>query len=556
MPPRLFFPFASLALVSLTAPVASPSQPAPASSGTARPRLVLVVAVDQMRADYLERFRPLFTGGLKRLAESGAVFTNAMYRHACNETGPGHSVLLSGRSPRSSGIVGNVWYDRTLRQRVNVVDDPAVRLVGSNRGRAASPAYFNAFTVGDVLKVSSPASRVVGVSFKDRSAILPAGRRADGAYWYQTTDGRFVTSSWYTERAPGWLDAWNARRPADAYASRSWERLLTDTASYLRFAGEDAIDGEFDRKDVVFPHAIRGVPPAFEFYDNLRRTPFADELLLDFAGAAMKGHDLGRDDATDILTVSFSATDVIGHSYGPDSQEQMDNLLRLDRTLGRLFDEAERRAGKGRVLVVLSADHGVMPLVELLKARGVDARRADSAELYQPVEKALAARFPGAVGLVADPDPMEFVLDREAITRQGLNFEDVEATIREALLGTGLVEAVYTQAQLMGAPAPGDPFFDRHQRAFFASRSGDLVARIRKHVYLGGYVGGTGHGSPHDYDRHVPIVFMGPGIKPGPHDVETGPEDIAWALGRMLGLDYPKQDSVTDLLPYLDSPRK
>ena len=556
MPPRLFFPFASLALVSLTAPVASPSQPAPASSGTARPRLVLVVAVDQMRADYLERFRPLFTGGLKRLAESGAVFTNAMYRHACNETGPGHSVLLSGRSPRSSGIVGNVWYDRTLRQRVNVVDDPAVRLVGSNRGRAASPAYFNAFTVGDVLKVSSPASRVVGVSFKDRSAILPAGRRADGAYWYQTTDGRFVTSSWYTERAPGWLDAWNARRPADAYASRSWERLLTDTASYLRFAGEDAIDGEFDRKDVVFPHAIRGVPPAFEFYDNLRRTPFADELLLDFAGAAMKGHDLGRDDATDILTVSFSATDVIGHSYGPDSQEQMDNLLRLDRTLGRLFDEAERRAGKGRVLVVLSADHGVMPLVELLKARGVEARRADSAELYQPVEKALAARFPGAVGLVADPDPMEFVLDREAITRQGLNFEDVEATIREALLGTGLVEAVYTQAQLMGAPAPGDPFFDRHQRAFFASRSGDLVARIRKHVYLGGYVGGTGHGSPHDYDRHVPIVFMGPGIKPGPHDVETGPEDIAWALGRMLGLDYPKQDSVTDLLPYLDSPRK
>jgi hypothetical protein len=230
----------------------------------------------------------------------------------------------------------------------------------------------------------------------------------------------------------------------------------------------------------------------------------------------------------------------------------MDNLLRLDRTLGSLLDEAERRAGKGRVLVVLSADHGVMPLVEVLKARGVDARRADSAELYQPVEKALAARFPGATGLVADPDPMEFVLDREAITRQGLRFEDVETTIREALLATGLVEAVYTQAQLVGAPPADDPFFDRHQRAFFASRSGDLVARIKKHVYLGGYVGGTGHGSPHDYDRHVPIVFMGPGIKAGPRDVETGPEDIAWALGRLLGLPYPQQDSVTDLLPYLE----
>jgi predicted AlkP superfamily pyrophosphatase or phosphodiesterase len=403
-----------------------------------------------------------------------------------------------------------------------------------------------------MLKASSPLSRVVGVSFKDRAAILPAGRRADGAYWYQTIDGRFVTSSWYAEQAPGWLESWNARKLADAHAGRVWERLLPDAASYRRFAGEDATEGEFDRKDVVFPHAIRGVPPASEFYDNLRRTPFADEILLDFAAAAMKGHDLGRDEATDILSVSFSACDVIGHSYGPDSQEQMDNLLRLDRTLGRLFDEAERRSGKGRVLVVLSADHGVMPLVELLKARGVDARRADSAELYQPVEKVLAARFPGAVGLVADPDPMEFVLDREAITRQGLRFEEVETTIREALLATGLVEAVYTQAQLVAAPPADDPFFDRHQRAFFASRSGDLVARIKKHVYLGGYVGGTGHGSPHDYDRHVPIVFMGPGIAPGPRDVATGPEDIAWALGRLLGLPYPQQDSVTDLLPYLD----
>jgi hypothetical protein len=242
---------------------------------------------------------------------------------------------------------------------------------------------------------------------------------------------------------------------------------------------------------------------------------------------------------------------VIGHGYGPDSQEQMDNLLRLDRTLGRLMDAAEGRAGKGRVLFVLSADHGGMPLVEALKAKGIDARRADPAELYQPVERALQARFPGKTGLIADPDPMEFVLDREAIARQGLGFEEVEATIRDALLGTGLVEAVYTQAQLVGARPGDDPFFDLHQRAFFASRSGDLVARIRKYVYLGGYVGGTGHGTPHDYDRHVPIVFMGPGIRPGPRDVETGPEDIAWALGRLLGLDYPQQDSVTDLLPLL-----
>jgi predicted AlkP superfamily pyrophosphatase or phosphodiesterase len=516
-----------------------------------RPRLVLFIVVDQMRADYLERFRPLFTAGLKRLVDEGAWFTNARYRHACTETGPGHSVLLSGRSPRSSGIVGNQWYDRTLRRRVNVVDDPAVRLVGSERGRASSPAYFNAFTVGDLLKASSPDSKVVGVSFKDRGAILPAGRRADAAYWYQSTDGRFVTSSWYVQRAPGWLERWNERRLADSYAGQVWNRLLPDVASYERYAGPDAVLGEFDNKDIVFPHALRGTPPAIEFYDGLRRSPFADELLLEFAIAAMSGHDLGSDDATDLLTVSFSATDVIGHTYGPDSQEQMDNLLRLDLTIGRLIEAAERRAGRGRLLVVLSADHGSMPLVEVLKKRGIDARRADSAELLRPVEQALATRFPGKTGLVADADPLEYVLDNEAIARQGLKREDVEAAIRDALLSTGLVEAVYTQAQLSGPRPADDRYFDLHQRAFYAPRSGDLVARIRKYVYLGGYVGGTGHGTPHEYDRHVPIVFMGPGVRPGPRDADSGPEDIAWALGRLLGLDYPQQDSVTDLLPLL-----
>lgn len=561
MTSRTYAPIAlALALLGATRPQAPAPTPAPAApasdpelvaAAASRPRLVVFIAVDQMRADYLDRFRPLFSAGLKRLVEQGAVFTNAFYRHACTETGPGHSVLMSGRSPRSSGIVGNMWYDRTLRQRVNVVDDPAVRLVGSNRGRAASPAYFNAFTVGDLLKAVSPGSKVVGVSFKDRAAILPAGRRADAAYWYQAIDGRFVTSTWYADQPPGWLDRWNERKVADGYAGHVWDRLLADPAAYLRYAGADAVDGEFDSHDNVFPHAMRGAPPSVEYYDNLRRTPFADEMLLDFALAAMKGHDLGSDDLTDVLTVSFSATDVIGHTYGPDSQEEMDNLLRLDRTLGRLIDAAEKRAGAGRVLFVLSADHGAMPLVEVLKSRGVDARRADAAELSRPVEEALAARFPGKTGLIADADPMEYVLDQERISSQGLKREDVEQTIRQALLSTGLVEAVYTRAELMGPRRADDPFFDRHQRAFYASRSGDLVARIRKYVYLGGYVGGTGHGTPHDYDRHVPIVFMGPRIRPGRRDVETGPEDIAWALGRLLGLDYPQQDSVTDLVPLL-----
>ena len=546
MPTRLVSP---LALLSFLA-VAGAARAEPAPSPPPPPRLVVVVSVDQMRADYLERFRPLFTSGLKTIAGQGAVFTNARFRHACTETGPGHSVLLSGRSPRSSGIVGNAWYDRTLRTSVNVVSDPTVRVLGG-AGRTASPWYFNGFTVGDMLKTRSPASKVVGVSFKDRAAILMAGRHADGAYWYETPGGHFVTSTWYMPEAPGWLERWNARHVADGFAGRAWEKLLPDPATYIRLAGEDDVKGEWDGATTVFPHRVRNAPPAWEFYDDLRRTPFADEVLFDFAAAAMKGHDLGTDEATDVLAVGFSACDVIGHTYGPDSQEQMDNFLRLDRTLGRLLEEAERRAGKGRVLVVLTADHGVMPLVEVLQARGIDARRASAEDVRGPVAKALARRFPGATDLLADADPLEYVLDREAIARQGLEVGDVLGTIREALLATGLIDAVYTQAQLVGARPAGDPFFDLHQRAFFAPRSGDVIARVKEHVYLGGYVGGTGHGSPYDYDRHVPIVFLGPGITPGPRDVETGPEDIAWALGRLLGLPYPQQDSVTDLLPLL-----
>lgn len=507
-----------------------------------RPRLVLVLSIDQMRYDYLERFRPLFKGGLKTLVGDGAVFTNARYRHACTETGPGHSVILSGRSPSHSGIVANSWYDALTRASVNVVDDPMQSPVGGE-GRGASPVNFIGFTLGDALKKASPTSRVVGVSLKDRAAILMAGRRADAAYWYETRGGRFITSTYYTKTAPAWLEAWNAKRLADGYAGRPWTRLLPDTSLYEKYAGPDAVEGEFDRKDTVFPHSVHGAPPSRDYYDDLRRSPAADEMVLDAALAAMDAHDLGRRGATDLMAVGFSGTDVIGHTYGPDSQEQMDQILRLDVLLGRLFQEIDRRVGAGRTLVVLTADHGVMPLVEVLKARGVDARRAKPAELQGPVDAALAERFPGAKGIVALYDAPHFYLDLEAMARQRIPQEAVEATIAGALESTGLVEAVYTRRQMLReAPADG-PDVDLFRNAFFEPRSPQILVETRPYVYLDNYPGGTGHGTPHDYDRHVPIVFRGPGVKPGSYEGECGPEDIAATLGRLIGVDYPLQDA-------------
>jgi predicted AlkP superfamily pyrophosphatase or phosphodiesterase len=529
-------------LTVLAAALALRAWPARAEADPVKARLVLFVSVDQMRYDYLTRFAPLYKAGLRRLLDRGAVFSNALYRHANTETGPGHSVLLSGRSPLHSGIVANTWYDALLKKDVNVVEDPAVSPVGGS-GYGASPASFDGFTLGDMLKRRTPGSRVVGISLKDRSAILMAGPRADAAYWFDTGSGSFVTSTYYTKALPDWLTRWNARRLADAEKWRTWSRLLADEALYRQYAGPDDVKGEWDGVDTVFPHRVRGAPPAPAFYDDLRRTPFGDEILLDAALAAIGGHDLGADDDTDVLAVGFSSSDVIGHTYGPDSQEVMDEYLRLDVTLGRLFDEVDRRVGADRVIVGLSADHGVMPLVENLQAKGVPARRVKADEILVPVTRALDARFGAPNGLVARALVPDFYLDLDAIAARHLARHDVEAVIRQALMDTGLVQQVYTQDDLLGAPPAGDPYFPMMRRSFFQPRSPHVTVLLKQWEHLSDRPGGTGHGTPYEYDRHVPVVFAGPGVTAGTYAAACGPEDIAPTLAALLRVDYPRQDA-------------
>jgi len=516
----------------------------------AQPKLVLVLSIDQMRFDYLTRFAPLYKGGFKRLLDRGAVFSDANYRHSSTETGPGHSVILSGRHPSHSGIVANDWYDSYLQKFVNVVDDPVQSPVGG-AGRSASPANALSFTVGDVLKAGNLQSRVVGVSLKDRAAILMAGRRGDAAYWYETAGGDFITSTYYTREVPGWLAKWNGRHVADSYAAQSWTRLLPDVKVYERYAGPDNIEGEWDRKDTVFPHAIRGKPPDRVYYDDLRRTPFADEMTLAVALEAMKAHKLGEDAITDVLAIGFSATDVIGHTYGPDSQEEMDQLLRLDLVLQKLFKEIDTRVGLDNTVVVLSADHGALPLVENLQAKGIDAKRVTPDVLQSAVYEALARKFPGVENLAVFSLP-DFYLNEDTMRRHQLNRKEVEDTAIAALLGTGVVERVYTHDDLMKTTPSADPFLPFFRNAFYAPRSPQLSVLLKRYVYVNNAVGGTGHGTPYDYDRHVPIVFMGGGVKPGTYKEPCGPEDIAPTLALMLGLELPKEQDariLNEMLP-------
>lgn len=510
----------------------------------ASPRLVLVLAIDQMRYDYLTRFGPLFTGGLKTLMDRGAVFSNARYRHANCETGPGHSVLLSGSNALHTGIIANGWYDEKLGRTVNVVDDPVVKPLGGE-GRGASPAHFIGFTLGDMLKERSPESKVVGVSVKDRSAVLMAGPRGDAAYWYEGAQGRFITSTYYMSSAPAWLDALNARSVPDSYVRKSWTRLLPDPAVYQKLAGEDRVETEADLNDTTFPHVLYGPAGAPRFYEAFKRTPFADQLTLDVALTAMKEHDLGTDDATDILAIGLSASDIIGHAFGPDSHEIMDQMLRLDRMLGGLFDAVQARVGLDRTIIVLSADHSVMPLVETLQKAGLPAKRVPPADLRAAGMTALEKRFPGKKDLVAAYVAPDFYLNLESIARQGLHRKDVEQALGDALLATGTVEKIYTASSFAGDPPPADedPYFDAVRRSYFAPRSPHVIVRLKEFMYLTSYPGGTGHGSPYEYDRHVPLIFMGAAIKPGLYDQDSGPEDIATTLGVLVGIDYPLFDA-------------
>jgi arylsulfatase A-like enzyme len=502
------------------------------------PRLVLVISVDQMRFDYLVRFGPLYKGGFRRLLDQGAIFRKAMVRHANTDTGPGHAVILSGRHPARTGIVADRWYDASTKKVIHLVDDPKQKAL-AGRGGGYSPLNFIGGSLGDTLKERFPRSRVVAVSLRERCAILMAGHRGDAAYWYEPAGGNFITSTYYMSQPPEWLETWNRQPFPDRYAGQAWNRLLANEKIYEKYAGKDDGESEWDRRDIRFPHHIRGTPPESRFYDDFRRTPFADEMTLDLALEAFKEHQLGKDEAVDIFAIGFAATDVIGHTYGPQSQEVMDQLLRLDRILDKLLQEVDKSVGLGRTIVVLTANHGVLPLVEVLQQKGLDARRASPADLEAAVHKELRTRFPGMDGLIAQYLAPNFYLDETVMGNYRLRRGDVEAAVTKALLSTDLVAAVYTNSQMLSRNQSKDPYVELFRNSFHEARSPDLIVRLKRYTYLNDRIGGTGHGSPYEYDRHVPVAFMGARIKPGKYDSPCGLEDIAPTLARLLGFDYP-----------------
>ncbi|HET9526980.1 MAG TPA: alkaline phosphatase family protein [Pyrinomonadaceae bacterium] len=528
-----------------------------------RPRLVLLIVVDQFRYDYLERFGDLFApNGLRRLMRDGASWTQSNYDHFPTYTAPGHGTMMTGAYPAETGIIANEWPDRTTGKKVTSVSDASVKLLGGRAGdTGSSPRRLMSSTVGDELRlITNDRSKVIGVSIKDRSAILPAGRHANAAYWFSITSGTMVSSTYYFDQLPAWVTTFNNPRPADQYFGKKWERLLAES-EYVKRAGPDsppweAVSASGDTN--AFPHTITGgaTTPGPAFYGAFDHSPFSNELILTFAQQAISNEQLGQDEDTDVLTVSFSGNDYVGHRYGPYSQEAMDVTLRTDRQIATLLDFVQSKVGLANTLVAFTADHGVSPIPEHAAAIGLGGARVKTTDLLAAIRSGIKARY-NADGKSPDPT-VDYIykfddsglardgfmngnvyFNYDALERDKVNAEELAQVVGRAALAVPGVARYFTRAQLLrGATSITDPIERRVLHGFHPSRSGDVVLIAEPFKYLGDTLAAT-HGSPYSYDTNVPTIIMGTGVVAGRYFEPATPADIAPTLCALLGLTPP-----------------
>jgi len=487
-------------------------------AGAAAPKLVLAIVIDQFRYDYLLRFRADYHSGLARLLDDGAVFTDARYIHAATVTAVGHSTFLSGATPSVSGIISNEWFDRESGRTVTSVSDLATKLVGGTPvATGSSPQRLLVSTVGDELKIHRKDSKVISVSIKDRSAILPGGHMADGAYWFDNDANAWVTSTYYRDTLPGWVQQLNKEQPTSRYLGAKW----------LPFDAKD-------HSGKPFCTMVAGTDE--RFCGSIEATPWGNEMIEEFAERALAEENLGHHATTDLLAVSFSSNDYVGHAVGPDDPAVRDISIRTDRLLGKLFDEVDRRVGKGNTLVILTADHGVAPVPEINEARKMPGGRLSAAAVSQKINDALVARFGPGKWLLANAGEMIY-LNLDLVHAQKLNEAEVERTAADAALQQKHIARVYTRDQLQSGAVQQDEISRAFSLGFYGSRSGDIYI-LQEPYYLFGTTG-TSHGTPYGYDNHVPVIFLGPGIKRGQYSRRVAVNDIAPTLAAILEIEPP-----------------
>jgi predicted AlkP superfamily pyrophosphatase or phosphodiesterase len=488
-------------------------------------RLILLIAVDQFGSAEFERLEPFFTDGFRTLIDRGVVYPRARHEHALTETGPGHATISTGRYPRHHGAVTNWWVED---------GEPDLIWVSEDTEYSKSPRRLQVATLGDWMKKSHPQSKVFAAAGKARAAILLGGHKADAAFWYEEQEGHFETSTYYQE--PQWFTAFSETRWLDRFHGMVWEPLPLAPEVLEQL---EIVDYDWGPLKPKFPHSLGGLRPApvENFYDDAWSTPWLDEYLGVLAAEIIQQEDLGGDEAPDLLALSFSAPDYIGHGFGTQSREYVDALLRLDQTLGKLLDLVDERVGLDHVAIALTADHGVVEAPEIRQLRGEPAHRVNwqDVQCVQQSDRQLAEKYDVErwmiVGSVLAPGLPE---------QTGRSRAELEEEMAELIENCPRVEEVWTRTELLAAQAGG---VDRESNeelwlfanSYYPGRSADLMIRFEEYMMQSrGSV--TTHGTPYLYDRQVPAIFVGPGIAADRRDDYLATIDIAPTLAGLSGV--------------------
>jgi arylsulfatase A-like enzyme len=491
-----------------------------ASAYNGHPKLVVVIVIDQFRGDYLERYRDQFgEAGFRFLLERGAYFPNCNYNYANTRTAPGHSTLFTGAYSNGHGIAANEWWDSNKKRIVTSVEDDDTKLVGVSAAKAgASPHNLLADTLGDELKLATQGkARVFGVSLKDRAAVLPAGFAGDAAYWIEPTSGAWITSTYYRDDVPKWVQDFNATRPSK-YWDREWKdaqgTVLRSTAHRKGKAGSEA-----------------------GFYEVIGSTALANEYEFEFAKELMVHENVGRGPATDLLSVSLSANDILGHQVGPDSPEMQQMALDLDRELADFINFLGHQIGLANVWIALSADHGVSSLPDAVKKLHIPAANLDATKLEAEINRAITAKFSPAhpAAYVKLDYPLAW-LDEDAFIAVHVRERDAEVAVGEAMQRGGS-RGYYTKSQLAEGEVPNTALGRRYLNSY--SPEGSWYVMGVPDIYTVGPGKGTDHTSPYTYDTHVPLAFYGLPFQPGTYRTSVEPVDLAATLASLLGINAP-----------------
>jgi predicted AlkP superfamily pyrophosphatase or phosphodiesterase len=495
---------------------------ASASAYSGHPKLVVIIIIDQFRGDYLERYRDQFAdGGFRLFLDHGAYFTDCYYDYANTRTAAGHATLLTGAYSNGHGIAANEWWDPQKKKMVTSVEDDTTKLVGiPGNGIGNSPHNLLADTLGDELKLATQGkARVFAVSLKDRSAVLPAGFSGDGAYWIDPGPGAWITSTYYRAELPKWVQDFNASKRVDKYWNREWK---------------DA-DGKVLRSTA--PRAGKNGNPA-GFYEVIGSTPFADEYQLDFAKELVVYEKLGSGPATDLLIVSLSSNDILGHQVGPDSAEMKAMALALDRELGEFFAFLGHQVGLANLWIALSADHGVAPLPSVAAAMRIPGAGLGGEKLRGQINTALAAKLSAghSTDFVKSLDYPLAWLNNDAFSSLKISEENAEHEVGEAMVQVGL-RGYFTRSQLARGDVPSTE--QGHQFLHSYSPEGGWYVMGVPAPYTVGSTNGTDHASPYRYDTHVPLALYGLPFQAGTYRTHTEPVDLATTLASLLGINQP-----------------